>query len=162
MDENSKRPPGQPLVPEALVPFAGGWIGRGEGAYPTIDAFSYSEEIEFTPSGKPFLSYRSRTWDTDTGRPLHTESGYLRLLTDDEVELLVTQPTGFAEIHRGRITDGLLELSLLSLIASPDAKPVHDIRRALSARGSGLTYDLWLAYDLIPLTHHLHASLHRR
>lgn len=149
----------QVSVPPALAPFAGRWVGTGEGAYPTIDDFAYTEEIEFTPSGKPFLAYRSRTWEEGSGRPLHTESGFLRLVAEDEAELLVAQPTGFVEIHRGQIREGTIELSMLSLAASPDAKPVHSVRRQLSVLGGSLTYDLWMAHDTTPLTHHLHGHL---
>ncbi|MBC2642911.1 MULTISPECIES: FABP family protein [unclassified Rhodococcus (in: high G+C Gram-positive bacteria)] len=175
MDENSTLSPAHsdatasssadapllPFVPDALAPFAGHWRGEGEGAYPTIDDFAYTEEIEFDPTGKPFLAYRSRTWELGSGRPLHTESGYLRLVAEDEAELLVAQPTGFAEIHRGQIREGIIELSMASLGASPDAKPVHSIRRQFSVRGGDLTYDLWMAHDLTPLTHHLHGHLRR-
>ncbi|AOW94265.1 fatty acid-binding protein [Rhodococcus sp. WMMA185] len=142
-----------------MSPFVGRWYGRGEGAYPTIDDFAYTEEIEFAPRGKPFLEYRSRTWEVGSGRPLHTESGYLRLVAENEVELLIAQPTGFTEIHRGQIRDRTIDLSLLALSASPDAKPVQSIRRQLSVRGGDLTYDLWMAHDLTPLTHHLHGHL---
>src|SRR6476660_2324424 len=58
---SSAATPPVPSVPPALAPFAGLWRGEGEGAYPTIDDFAYTEEIEFAPSGKPFLAYRSRT-----------------------------------------------------------------------------------------------------
>lgn len=148
-----------PAVPPVLAPFAGRWVGAGEGAYPTIDDFGYTEEIEFTASGKPFLAYRSRTWAADDGRPLHSESGFLRLVAEDEAELLLAQPTGFVEIHRGQIREGTIELSMLSLCASPDAKPVHSVRRKLSVRGGDLTYDLWMAHGPTPLTHHLHGHL---
>ncbi|MFE7416622.1 FABP family protein [Rhodococcus sp. NPDC057529] len=158
---SSATTPPLPSVPPALAPFAGLWRGEGEGAYPTIEDFTYTEEIEFAPSGKPFLAYRSRTREAGTGRPLHSESGYLRLVAEDEAELLVAQPTGFTEIHRGQIRDGIIELSMVALSASPDAKPVHSIRRQLSVRGGDLTYDLWMAHDLTPLTHHLHGHLRR-
>ncbi|WP_084721764.1 FABP family protein [Rhodococcus marinonascens] len=173
MDQNSSRLPAestappsapflpQPTVPAALSPFVGRWFGEGEGAYPTIDDFAYTEEIEFAPTAKPFLEYRSRTWEIGSGRPLHTESGYLRLVTENEAELLVAQPTGFTEIHRGQIRDRTIELTMLALSASPDAKPVFSVRRQLSVRGGDLTYDLWMAHDLTPLTHHLHGHLRR-
>ncbi|MEV0945477.1 FABP family protein [Rhodococcus sp. NPDC049939] len=151
--------PPQPEVPAALVPFVGRWRGAGEGAYPTIDDFAYTEEIELTPTGKPFLEYRSRTWELESRRPLHTESGYLRLVAENEAELLIAQPTGFTEIHRGQIRDRTIELTMLALSASPDAKPVYSVRRQLSVRGGDLTYDLWMAHDLTPLTHHLHGHL---
>ncbi|EME15280.1 FABP family protein [Rhodococcus triatomae] len=141
--------------------FAGSWTGTGTGHYPTIESFSYEEEIEFTEMpGKPFLAYRSRTWSPARERPLHTENGYLRR-SGGAVELLVSQPTGFVEIQRGDLVDGVLDLTLLSFARSPDAKPVHEVRRRLVVGGDTLTYDLWMAHAETPLTHHLTARLQR-
>lgn len=152
-----------PLAPLGdLAAFAGRWVGEGSGHYPTIDDFAYAEEIELAPSGKPFLFYRSRTRKPGGGQPMHTETGYLRL-ADGVVELLVTQPTGFVEIHRGELADGVLDLTAHVLAASPAAKPVHEIRRRfhLAEAGSVLAYDIWMAFDDVPLTHHLRAELRR-
>lgn len=146
----------------AVEVLRGTWIGTGAGHYPTIKDFEYSEEIVFGATPKPFLTYTSRTRGLPDGLPLHMESGYLRPVTGGEVELLITQPTGFVEIHRGEIDlDGTLSLTLLTLAASPDAKPVLDVRRVLQIHGNTLTYDMWMAHDQTPLTHHLHAELHR-
>lgn len=141
--------------------FVGTWVGGGDGHYPTIDDFSYEEEIDFTATpGKPFLAYRSRTWSPGRSRPMHTENGYLRR-AGDSLELLVSQPTGFVEIQRGDLRDGVLDLTLVSLSRSPDAKPVHDIRRRIVVDGDALTYDMWMAHADTPLTHHLTARLRR-
>lgn len=145
-----------------LAPFAGRWVGGGEGHYPTIDDFTYEEEIHFTaPPGKPFLTYLSRTWKPGRTQPMHTENGYLRPSGDGAVELLVSQPTGFVEIQRGPLADGVLELNMHTLAAAPTAKPVTEIRRRLAVDGDRLSYDLWMAHGPTPLTHHLHAELRR-
>ncbi|MFD6513128.1 FABP family protein [Rhodococcus sp. NPDC060176] len=142
--------------------FTGRWVGAGAGHFPTIDDFEYSEEIEFAATPKPFVTYSSRTRGLPDGRPLHMESGYLRPTPGGELELLVSQPTGFVEIHRGTVdSEGTLALTRLTLAASPDAKPVHDVRRVLRVQGDTLTYDVWMAHGDTPLTHHLHATLHR-
>lgn len=144
-----------------LAPFAGRWTGGGDGHYPTIDDFSYDETVEFaTVPGKPFLMYVSRTRHRTEGRPLHTENGYLRRSGDD-VELLVSQPTGFVEIQRARPDDGVLDFTPVTLERSPDAKPVHELRRRFVLEGDVLVYDLWMAHADTPLTHHLHAELRR-
>lgn len=144
-----------------LAPFAGTWTGGGDGHYPTIDPFSYDETIEFaTIPGKPFLVYGSRTRHRTEGRPLHTESGYLRRSGDD-VELLVSQPTGFVEIQRGRLDGGVLDFTTVVLERSHDAKPVHEVRRRFVLDGDMLSYDFWMAHANTPLTHHLRAELRR-
>lgn len=159
---NKAEPRTADLAPlQELSVLAGHWVGTGEGHYPTIEDFAYEEEIDLAPSGKAFLAYRSRTRNPRNGRPMHTETGYLRLASDGMVELLVSQPTGFVEIHRGSLRDGVLEFTPLTLGASPAAKPVHEIRRRLTVDGDVLTYDVWMAHDRTPLTHHLHARLRR-
>lgn len=153
-------------APDAAVPaialFAGTWAGSGSGHFPTIEDFEYTERIEFGLTPKPFLTYTSRTRGLPDGQPLHMESGYLRPTPHGELELLITQPTGFVEIHRGTVDDdGTLELTPHTLAASPDAKPVHEVRRVLRVTGDTLTYDMWMAHGQTPLTHHLTATLHR-
>ncbi|MBM7457889.1 FABP family protein [Rhodococcus coprophilus] len=144
-----------------LAPFAGRWTGEGEGHYPTIDDFAYTETIELMPlPGKPFLMYVSRTKHRDEGRPLHTENGYLRR-TGNDVEFLISQPTGFVEIQRSQLSQGVLDFTPAVFERSPDAKPVHELKRRFVLDGDTLRYDLWMAHADTPLTHHLRAELRR-
>ncbi|QDQ96601.1 FABP family protein [Tomitella fengzijianii] len=150
-----------------LAGFAGRWAGGGEGHYPTIDDFAYEEEIDFSWDGRPFLTYLSRTWAPGRARPMHTETGFLRAVGGGEAELLVTQPTGFTEIHRGPAESGgpgdaVFAPEQLHIAGSPDAKPVHGVRRRFTVDGDTLTYELWMAHADTPMTHHLSAALHRR
>ena len=144
-----------------LGAFAGRWIGGGEGFYPTIEDFTYEEELTLTPSGKPFLVYQSRTWSPGRAMSLHTENGYMRRTSSGAIELLIAQPTGFTELHRGELVDGVLDLSMVSLGASPEAKPVHATRRRLKIDDVALRYDMWMSHADTPMTHHLTAALHR-
>ncbi len=76
------------VVPPALsavAAFVGTWSGDGNGVYPTIDPFAYTEQIELRPvPGKPILSYRSTTRAADDGRTLHGESGFVRVIPGDD------------------------------------------------------------------------------
>ncbi|MDN5758207.1 MAG: FABP family protein [Tomitella sp.] len=143
-----------------LAPFAGRWIGGGEGHYPTIDDFSYEEEIDLAWDGRPFLTYVSRTWSPGRAKPMHTENGFLRR-AGEAVELLITQPTGFAELHRGPVVGGVFAPEQLSLARSPDAKPVHSVRRTLTVAGDHFSYEFSMAHGDTPMTHHLSGRLHR-
>ncbi len=145
-----------------LVFLLGAWSGAGHGEYPTIDSFDYVEEVTFVaPPDKPFVIYTQRTRHSDDGRPLHIETGYLRPVGDGMVELALAQPTGVTEIHTGSVDGTRLELTSQTVALTPTAKEVTAVRRVLEVDGDELTYDLAMAAVGEPLTHHLHATLHR-
>ena len=151
---------------EPLAPLLGTWRGRGEGSYPTIDDFSYTEELVFGHVGKPFLSMVQRSRDRSTGQPLHAEAGYLRALPDGAAELTVAQPSGIVEVDAGSVTeisDGLvIELESTQVGLTPTAKSVTAVRRRLHLAGETLVSELWMAaVGEVDLTHHVRAELSR-
>mgnify|MGYP001823232616 CR=1 FL=1 len=138
----------------------GSWRGSGRGQYPTIEPFSYTEEVSYLPGpGKPFLVYTQRTRGAD-GAPLHSEAGYLRM-TPDGPELVIAQPTGLTELHSGRRDDMMLEFQSIVVGATPTAKPVGEVTRRIVVSGDELSYTLDMAYADVPLTLHLEATLQR-
>src|SRR5699024_3882092 len=78
----------------------GTWRGDGHGEYPTIEPFSYTEEVTITDVGKPFLHYVQRTW-SPAEAPMHTETGFLRVVDGTAVEFVLAQPTGQTELAEG-------------------------------------------------------------
>lgn len=148
-----------------LAPLLGTWAGSGAGEYPTIASFGYLEEVTFGHVGKPFLGYGQKTRATDDGRPLHAETGYLRVPTPGRVELVLAHPTGVTEIEEGTlvIDDGVLELELAatSIGLTSTAKDVTALGRSIRIVGDELTYTLRLGAVGQPLRHHLAATLHR-
>ncbi len=149
-----------------LAPLLGTWTGEGEGEYPTIASFGYLEEVTFGHVGKPFLSYAQKTRAADDGRPLHAETGYLRVPSPGRVELVVAHPTGITEIQEGALTvtaAGLdLELVATSIGLTSSAKDVTALSRSFHLEGDVLTYTLRLGAVGQPLQHHLAATLHRK
>lgn len=156
-----------------LAPLLGTWQGGGTGQYPTIDDFSYTEELTFGHVGKPFVSMIQRTRHGVTGEPLHSEAGYLRAVGDGQIELALAQPSGVTEICLGMVrstSDGLaVELASKYVGLTPTAKEVTLVRRELSIVGTGtadgptLISELWMAAVGQPeLLHHLRGELTRQ
>ncbi|MGV0838018.1 peroxynitrite isomerase [Mycolicibacterium thermoresistibile] len=148
-----------------LAPLLGTWSGAGRGEYPTIEGFGYREEISFGHVGKPFLTYGQRTRAADDGRPLHAETGYLRVPAPDRVEWLLAHPTGITEVLEGSLTvsDTTIEMELTATTIglSESAKPVTALRRSFRIDGDELSYSVDMAAMGQPLQHHLAATLHR-
>lgn len=153
----------------ALAPLVGTWKGPGAGEYPTIEAFTYTEELRFTDVGKPFLAYMQRTW-SGSGSPLHTESGFLRMPAPGVVEMTLAQPTGQTELLEGaweETSDGF-RMSLGGRVSnSASAKVVEATEReyVLSQRPGEaapqgvLTTRFAMAAVGLPMTHHLASRL---
>lgn len=150
----------------ALAPLLGTWTGRGAGEYPTIQPFEYLEEVTFGHVGKPFLSYGQKTKALDDGRPLHAETGYLRVPSPGRVELILAHPTGIAEVLEGTLsvsgTTIDMELAATTIGLSASAKEVAALGRSFHVDGNELTYTLRMGAVGQPLQHHLSATLHRK
>jgi hypothetical protein len=152
----------------AVVPLAwllGRWSGEGVGGYPTIDDFRFGQEIELGHTGKPFLTYVSRSWlierDGTRGRNLATESGYWRPKPEGLLEVLLAHPTGFVEIWVGHVEGAKVELRTDLVARVEDAKPYTAGHRLYGL----VEGDLMWAYDMaamgLPLQPHLSARLSR-
>ncbi len=154
-----------PLV-EPLRAFVGHWLGAGAGEYPTIEPFAYVEEIDLVPvPGKPLLAYRSVTRHPESGLPMHAESGWLRPVGGDGVELVVAQGPGLVEVAEGLFEPfaggGELLLPSSLVAGTATAKEVTATERRYRVTGDRLQYDLAMAAVGVPLTHHLRAWLKR-
>jgi hypothetical protein len=150
---------------QALAALLGTWQGRGSGTYPTIEPFDYLEEVTFSHVGKPFLVYGQKTRSAADGKPLHAETGYLRVPQYGHIELVLAHPSGITEIEVGTYTaDGTtieLEMTAANIGLTPTAKEVTALGRNFRIDGDELSYSLQMGAVGQPLQHHLSAVLHR-
>ncbi|OBB98348.1 peroxynitrite isomerase [Mycobacterium sp. 852002-30065_SCH5024008] len=150
---------------EALAPLLGTWAGQGAGEYPTIQPFDYLEEVVFSHVGKPFLAYAQKTKAPD-GKPLHAETGYLRVPQPGHVELVLAHPSGITEIEVGTYSAAggqiEIELSTTDVGLTPTAKEVTALGRSFRIDGDELSYSVQMGAVGQPLQHHLAAVLHRQ
>lgn len=138
----------------------GTWRGEGRGDYPSTKPFTYSEEISFRTWGKPYLAYEQRTWAPD-GSPMHAELGYWRPKPGGVLEVVMSQPTGHAEVEEGRFSDGLIETATTAVTAASSAKDVLRLERRIQVHGDVLRYEVRMAAVGHPLGFHLAAELKR-
>ena len=151
---------------EALAPLLGTWAGQGAGKYPTIQPFEYLEEVVFSHAGKPFLAYAQKTKAIADGKPLHAETGFLRVPRPGHVELVLAHPNGITEIDVGTytVTGDLIEVELSSTAIglTPTAKVVTALGRSFRVGGDELSYSVRMGAVGQPLQDHLAAVLHRK
>lgn len=151
---------------DALAPLLGTWVGQGAGEYPTIQPFDYLEEVVFSHVGKPFLAYSQKTKAPADGKPLHAETGYLRVPQPGHVELVLAHPSGITEIEVGKYTvngDVIeIEMSTTEVGLTPTAKEVNALGRSFRIDGDELSYSVRMGAVGQPLQHHLAAVLRRQ
>ena len=157
-----------PDLPPALAPLAwliGEWEGAGVVGYPTIESAHFGQEISVSHDGRPFLEWQSRTWLLDEQgnkvRPLARELGFWRPLENNEVELLLTHPTGIVEMYHGTTSPAKIELRTDSVVRSPHAKEYNAAARMYGLVNSNLMWVMDMAAMGQPLQSHVSAELKR-
>jgi len=159
-----------PLHPglQPLAFLVGIWRGRGNGYYPTVEKFCYEEEVSFQHVGKPFLAYTQRTWSTNEAKtPMHTESGFIRLVPPSKLEFVVCDPTGNTQIYEGEVDEARerIELHTTQVGLTATAKEVKAVSRTLWCTKNEETGKKYLNYELSmaavgqEMQRHLDASL---
>ncbi len=148
-----------------LGPLVGTWRGAGSGSYPTIESFSYVEEVTFGHVGKPFLAYGQKTRHAETSLPLHAESGYLRPVAANRLEFVLAHPTGILESLTGTVETNsrglVLDLHSTSVTGTATSVSVTAVVRRFELVADVLSYKVAMAAVGEPLTHHLAGTLHK-
>ena len=142
----------------------GEWHGDGRGGYPGITSFAYREEMRVWHTGKAYLAFEQRTWQTDgemAGRELHGELGYLRCRDEGAVELMVAMAPGHVEVSSGSVEDARISLASLGVLDATSAQPVSAVKRTWWLEGDVLRYELEMSAVDRPMSWHLAAELRR-
>jgi hypothetical protein len=152
-----------PELPPSLEPLAfliGSWRGEGDGEYPGLEPFRYTEELSFEHVGDPFLLVTESSWTPD-GAPLHFERGTLRPVGDGRVDLTLAHPIGVAEVSEGTIDGTNVTLRSTAVVRTATGSPVTEIERRYRVEGDRLSYELDMAMEGVARTFHVRATLAR-
>jgi hypothetical protein len=164
---------GLPLELAHLSWLLGRWEGFGLGQYPTIEDFRFFQAVDFTCDGRPFLAYQSRSWliddDGNRVRPLASESGFWRPRPGNTVEVLLSHPTGYAEVWDGEvvvtglqddaITGAQLQLRTDLVARTGSAKEYNAGHRLYGLVSGELLWTFDMAAVGEPMSNHLAARL---
>ena len=149
----------------SVLPLLGEWHGEGQAAGAEGD-HRFGQWVRFAHDGRGFLAYESRTWRLSAaGRvegPDQRESGFWRPRGEDEVELLVSSPTGLVEIYVGRArTTTSWELDSDVLARTPDHPDTSRAKRLYGIVEGALMYAVDRATGDQPLRPTMSARLER-
>jgi THAP4-like, heme-binding beta-barrel domain len=145
---------------EPLSFLLGTWRGEGEGIYPGVDPFRYTEELTFEHVGDAFLLVTESSWALD-GAPLHFERGTLRPVGENGVDLTLAHPIGVAEVAEGTLEGTTITTTATAIARTATGSPVLEIERRYRLDGERLAYELDMATDGVARTFHVRATLDR-
>ena len=144
----------------------GTWTGRGRGGFPGVTSFDYRETLTFTRRDEKALAYEQRTQKLYDGQteylPSHWESGFIRVLEKDELELTSAQ-IGRTEVLAGKIEaqGTLIHLHFVSKIITNDPRMVSSAR-TFELDGDTLRYEMEMQTTKVnQSTLHLNIALQR-
>ncbi len=148
---------------EPIAFLLGHWEGAGVIGYPTMESANFGQEIIFEHNGKPFLSYRSRTWllnqEGEKVRPLATESGFWRVQPERQIEVMLAHPTGIIEIYVGEVVFHKIELITDVVARTVTSKDYSAGKRLYGLVNGNLMYAYEMAAVGQPLQDHASAEL---
>jgi len=153
-------------VSDLMAPFQGWlghWEGEGRGLWEGVPRFRYHESlaVEAVPE-RALIRLTQNTTVADSTELSHSEVGYLRLLPELQLELVVAVPSGYVEIHTGRLEGGVLVLNLQTLGATPSARSLRVVRRRMELADATLHNTVGIAVHDEEVAPHVESWLRRR
>jgi len=146
---------------QPLAFLLGTWRGEGTGEYPTIDPFSFVEEMTFDHVGDTFLCYQQASWSPIDRAPIHFERGFLRPGLPGRIEFTLAHPIGLTEVTEGALDGTSLELSSTAVGRTTTGLTTTAVIRRYRVDGDVMRYRTDMATDETPMALHLEAELHR-
>ena len=157
----------QLISSQALSLLEGTWIGEGRGEFPGVTSFGYRETLTFTRRDENSLDYEQKTQKLYDGQteylPSHGETGSIRLLETNEVELVNTQAGGRSELLIGNVETlgALIRIRFVSKSIANDSRMVSS-DRTFELEGGTLRYEMGMhTTKIAQLTPHLKITLQR-
>ncbi|XP_070775533.1 peroxynitrite isomerase THAP4 [Enoplosus armatus] len=137
----------------------------GEGCFPTIKPFRYTEKLHFSHVGQPVINFMFSASHAETKKPLHKECGFIRMQPgSNRVAFIIAQNSGLVEIEEGELTAQQLNLQSQALARISFAREPHvqKISRVFQLRPDGrLEQTVSMATDNQALMQHLHITYRR-
>ena len=144
----------------------GTWEGEGRGGYPGVTSFDYHETLDLTRRDEKSLAYDQRTQKRFDGQTeylvSHWENGFIRILENDELELVNTQSSGRGEVLVGTIEmlDAFIRIHFVSKALTNNSRVVSSAR-IFELEGDTLRYEMEMqTTEVDRLTPHLKITLH--
>ncbi len=147
-----------------LAWMVGRWAGNGHGEYPTIENFSFGQEIVVQQDGRPFLHFMSRAWIVDAEgefvREAAQETGFIRPQADRTLEIVMTHNLGYVEIWHGEIHPDQPRFEIVTdTVARTATAKQYDGGKRLYGYVEG---DLLYAFDMAAMGQELQPHTHAR
>ena len=144
----------------------GQWAGSGNGAFPTLETFSYRERLDVSEHDVGVVHYLQQTWRLSGGGEVgsHVETGFIAIHDDSTVEMLNAQGADRVEVLDGRWSvDGeTVSLELRSAALAHDDRMISSWRNITVSDGK-FSYDMGMATTAVPKgATHLTGMLQRR
>lgn len=144
----------------------GTWTGTGRGEFPGVTSFDFRGTLVFTRRDEKTVAYDQRIQKRYDGQTdwleSHWESGFMRILDRDELELTSAQ-IGRVEVLAGKINwhDSLTRIHFVSKVIANDPRMVSS-KRTLELEGDTLRYEMEMqTTNVSQSTPHVKISLQR-
>lgn len=147
--------------------FIGRWQSTSAQIVDSAKPIEYKEQLQFSFTGQPLLTYRARSWNPSTKAPMHFESGFLRIKpTTNELSLVTAHNFGVTIVEEGTVNGGNeIVLKSTKLGRMSFAKPPEVLQINRTYTFDEQTSELKLATDMAtstnPLRRHLNAVYKR-